>query len=74
MALGRDGQQRGCFHGTPACPSALHHAGRHAETLELLDAETFWPIERWAVKALAAMGKKAEAIRYAESCRSPWSS
>jgi hypothetical protein len=28
----------------------------------------------WAVKALAAMGKKAEAIRYAEACRGPWTS
>jgi hypothetical protein len=26
------------------------------------------------MKALAALGKKAEAIRYAEACRSPWAS
>jgi hypothetical protein len=74
MALARDGHQRGYFHGTPACLSALHHAERHAEIVELLDAETFWPTTRWAVKALAAMGMEAEAIRYAESCRSPWAS
>jgi hypothetical protein len=74
MALGRDGHQRGFFHGTPACLSALHHAERHVETLELLEAETFWPYKRWAVRALAAMGRKAEAIRCAESSRSPWAS
>ncbi len=32
------------------------------------------PYKRWAVKALAAQGKKAEAIRYAEASRSPWAS
>ena len=26
------------------------------------------------MKALAAMGKKSEAIRYAEACRGPWTS
>ncbi len=74
MALGHDGHQRGYFHGTPACLSALQHAERHAEIVELLDAETFWSNKRWAVQALAAMGKKAEAIRCAESSRSPWAS
>jgi hypothetical protein len=74
MALGRDGHERGFFHGTPACLSALHHAERHAETLELLEVETFWHYRRWAVKALAAMGDRAEAIRCAESSRSPWAS
>jgi hypothetical protein len=67
MALGRDGHERGFFHGTPACLSALHHAERHAEIVELLAAERFWHYKRWAVKALAAMGEKAEAIRCAES-------
>jgi hypothetical protein len=38
----------------------------------MLKVERFWPYQRWAVKALAAQGKKAEAIRYAESCRNPW--
>jgi hypothetical protein len=74
MTLGRDGHQRGHFHGTPACLSALYHAERYAEIVELLEAETFWPNKRWAVKALAAMGRKAEAIRCAESYRSPWAS
>jgi hypothetical protein len=73
-ALRRDDGVRGYFHGTSACLSALHHAGRYAEIVELLEAETFWPHKRWAVKALAAMGKKADAIRLAESCRSPWAS
>src|SRR5262249_40367655 len=34
--------------------------------------DTIWQYKQWAVKALAAMGRKAEAIRYAEACRSPW--
>lgn len=40
----------------------------------MLKAETFWPYKRWAVKALGALGKKAEAIRLAESSRGPWTS
>jgi hypothetical protein len=33
-----------------------------------------WSYKRWAVKALAAQGRAAEAITYAERCRSPWTS
>ncbi|CAN5458727.1 hypothetical protein BH20ACI3_BH20ACI3_41480 [soil metagenome] len=36
--------------------------------------EAIWSYKRWAVKALAAHGRKAEAIRYAKACRSPWAS
>jgi hypothetical protein len=74
LALGPDEEHRGHFHGASACLSALYAAGRFDELVELLDAERFWPYRRWAVKALAAQGKKAEAIRYAESCRGPWTS
>jgi hypothetical protein len=72
MALSPDKNLRGHFHGTAACLSALHHAERHAEIVDILQVDTIWPYKRWAVRALAAMGKKSEAIRYAESCRGPW--
>ena len=72
LALGPEKRLRGHFHGTSACLSALHFAGRYPEILDLLQADAIWPYKRWAVKALAAMGRKSEAIRYAESCRGPW--
>jgi hypothetical protein len=72
MALSRDENLRGHFHGTSACLSALYRAERYAEIVDVLQMDTIWPYKRWAVKALAAMGKKSEAIRYAESCRGPW--
>jgi hypothetical protein len=75
MALSPDPNLRGHFHGTSACLSALFTAGRYPEIVELVAADRIiWPYKRWAVKALAAMGKKAEAIQYAECCRSPWAS
>ncbi|WP_194727169.1 hypothetical protein [Noviherbaspirillum malthae] len=56
------------FKGTSACLSALYAAGRHQQLLALLDKARFqwWPNRRWGVKSLVAMGKHAEAIRYAE--------
>jgi len=74
MALSPDKNLRGHFHGTTACLSALHAAERYDDMLEVLKTESFWPYKRWAVKALAAQGKKAEAIRLAEASRSPWAS
>jgi len=74
MALSPDKSLHGFFHGTSACLSALHAAGRYDELLDVLKDENFWPYKRWAVKALAAQGKKGEAVRLAESCRSPWAS
>lgn len=61
----------GFFKGTSACLSALYSAGRYVELLTLLDKARFkwWYNRRWGVKALVAMGKKAEAIRYAEDSR-----
>lgn len=55
------------FHGTSAALSALLAAGRYQEVLDLLALERhpFWPHRVYGVKALAAMGKKAEALRYA---------
>ena len=74
MALSPDKSLRGHFHGTTACLSALLRAERYAELSEVLSTEKFWAYKRWAVKALAAQGKGAEAIRLAESSRGPWTS
>lgn len=74
MALRPDKNVRGYFHGTTACLSALFVAERYEDLLDLLQTESFWPYKRWAVKALAAQGKKDEAIRLAEASRSPWAS
>ncbi len=72
--LGPDREVGDFFHGTPACLSALLAAERYDEIVDLLETERFWTYKLWAVEALAAMGKRAEAIRYAESCRSSWAS
>lgn len=74
LALSPDKDLRGHFHGTTACLTSLYAAGRYDELIELLRHEDFWHYKRWAVKSLAAQGKKAEAIRLAESCRSRWAS
>lgn len=73
-ALSPDKNLRGHFHGTTACLTSLYAAGRYDDLLDLLKDETFWHYKRWAVKALAAQGEKAEAIRIAENSRSPWAS
>jgi hypothetical protein len=59
------------FKGTSACLDSLYAAGRDQEVLALLDKAPFkgWHYRRWGVKALAALGKKAEAIQYAEATR-----
>ncbi len=65
---------RGHHHGTVMCLTSLLHAGRHDELLALLEHEKFWPYKRWAALALAAKGKKADAIALAEASRGPWTS
>lgn len=62
---------QGYFKGTSACLAALLAAGRHEQLLALLERAPFkwWHDRRWGVQALAAMGRKAEAIRYAEASR-----
>ena len=62
------------FHGTSACLSALFASHRFDELVQLLESEIFWPYKQWSVKALVAQGRKAEAIRQADTCRSPWTS
>jgi hypothetical protein len=74
MALRPDRSPGEHFHGTSACLAALYHAGRFDELIELLRVDTIWPYKQWAVKAMAAAGNTAEALRYAEACRSPWAS
>jgi hypothetical protein len=57
--------------GTTACLSALYTAERYQVLLSLLDKARFnwWNDRRWGVKALVAMGRNAEAIRYAEESK-----
>jgi hypothetical protein len=71
-ALSSDPKMRGHYHGTIPCLASLFRAERHAEIVELLELEKFWHYTRWAVKALAAMGRKSDAIDLAESSRGPW--
>ncbi len=63
----------GYFHGDTACLSCLLAAGRHVELLELLELHrySFWQHRRYGVEALVALGRKEEAIRYAEDSRRP---
>jgi hypothetical protein len=60
----------GYFRGTSACLSVLYGAGRHDELLALIAKSEYrhksWHYRIWGAKALAAAGKPAEAIRYAE--------
>jgi len=62
-------QNRGGFYrGSAACLSALYTAGRFKEILELVGLVPYksWSYRQWGVKALAAMGEKTEALRFAE--------
>ena len=61
----------GFYKGTTACMASLYAAGRHEQLLSLLAKAPFkwWHDRRWGVKSLTAMGKKDEAIRYAEESR-----
>jgi hypothetical protein len=72
MALSPDPSLHGHFHGTSACLSSLYRAQRYDEVVDIVRGDCIWPYKRWAVMALAAKGHKAEALRYAESCRGPW--
>jgi hypothetical protein len=74
LALSPDKSLRGHFHGTTACLSALLRAERYAEIHAVLAATDFWHYKCFAVKALAAEGKRNEAIALAEASRGPWTS
>jgi len=71
MAWSPDPERRGFFKGTINCLSALLTAERYREILELLELAPYkiWHYHEYGVKALAAMGDKAEALRYAEAKR-----
>lgn len=71
MAWSPDPNLRGFFKGTTNCLSALLAAERYDELLALLEMAPYkmWHYRQYGVKALAALGKKAEAIRYAEEGR-----
>jgi hypothetical protein len=71
MAWSPDPDLRGFFQGTTNGLSALLAARRFDELLELLEMAPYkmWHYRQYGVKALAALGKKAEAIRYAEEGR-----
>jgi hypothetical protein len=74
LALSPDKSVRGFFCGTSACLSALYRAERYQEIVELVGEQEIWSYTSWTVKALAAMGKKSDAIRYAEASRGSWTS
>jgi tetratricopeptide (TPR) repeat protein len=59
------------FHGATACLSCLLATGRYEELLDLLELPRYpsWHYRRYGVEALLAMGRKAEAVQYAESSR-----
>jgi hypothetical protein len=61
----------GHFVGTTACLSALNVAGRHEELLALLNGArlNWWGYRQYGVDALIALGRPAEALRYAEASR-----
>lgn len=67
----RSKDEFGYFHGTPMAFSALLASGQYERLLALIDlyARKFWSYRKWGVNALVALGRKAEAIRYAEDCR-----
>ena len=57
------------FRGTDACLSCLLAAGRYRELLDLIESAPYisWHNRRYGVRALVAMGKKGEAIKYAKA-------
>ena len=59
----------GYYRGTPACLSCLLAAGRHQELLDVLEGAPFvwWHDRRYGFRALVAMGRRADAVRYAEA-------
>lgn len=71
MTWGPNPELRGYYKGTAACLSALLKAGRNEVILQLLQLAPykFWHYRKWGVKALMAMGKKGEALSFAEDSR-----
>lgn len=61
----------GHFHGIAACLSAMMAARQYEPLLGLLEMSPrkYWHERHWGVRALVALGRKAEAIRYTEASR-----
>ncbi len=68
IAWGSGSDRRGFSPNATLCLSTLLAAERFEELLALLEMEPhkMWHYRQFGVKALVAMGKKAEAVRYAE--------
>ncbi len=71
MSWGPEPELQGHYKGTVACLSALLEAGRNEEILQLLQLAPYksWHYRQWGVKALLAMGKKGNALSFAEDSR-----
>lgn len=67
----RSHEEFGFFHGTCMALSALLASGQHERLLALLDIypRKFWTYRQWGVRALVALGRKAEALHYAEETK-----
>ena len=63
----------GYFKGTTACFSALYAAGRHDELLALIAKSEYryksWHYRVWGAQALVKMGRRDEAIQYAQDSK-----
>jgi len=59
------------FKGTAACLSCLLVAERFGELMDLLDSDVLhsWYYRRFGVQAFLALGKKSEALKYAENSK-----
>lgn len=70
-AWGPHSNGHGYYNGTSACLSAMMAAGQYEPLLSLLELSPrkYWNDRQWGVRALVALGRKAEAIRYAEASR-----
>jgi len=66
-----DPNLRGYFKGTVACLSAFLAAGRHQELLNLLETApaNSWDFRAYGVRALTALGRKADALGRREEVR-----
>ena len=59
----------GFYKGTSACLASMYAAGQYKALLGLLERAPFvwWHDRRWGVKSLVALGRKTEALHYAEA-------
>ena len=59
------------FKGSSAYLSSLYAAGRHEELLAMLEKPYFsgWWYRQWGVRALLALDRKTDALRYAEDSK-----